>query len=63
MNDEDNPCIITIVITKATLARLQLIAGERGETEGFVWQLASDAVDEAALNAFRGRDDDPGRGL
>lgn len=57
----ENPCVMTIVVTKATLKRLKAIATENGQTEDQIWQLASDAVDEAALQAFRNRDDDPGR--
>lgn len=61
MSDEQNPCVMTIVVTKATLARLRHYGAEQGMTEDQVWQIASDAVDEAALQAFRNRDDDPGR--
>lgn len=58
---EINPCVMTIVVTKATLARLQLAAAEMGRDDEAIWQIASDVVDEAALQAFRNRDDDPGR--
>lgn len=62
MSDPDhNPCVMTIVVTKATVARLQLVAAEQGQTEDKIWQIASDAVDEAALQAFRNREDDPAK--
>jgi len=58
-----NPCVLTIVVTKATLARFQALATEEGSSADSIWQMASDAVDEAALQAFRNRDDDPGRNI
>lgn len=58
----ENPCVFTVVVTRATLARLQLSADEISDGRE-VWQLASDAIDEYVLGLFRNRKDDPGRGL
>lgn len=63
MSDELNPCVMTIVVTKATLARLRRAAEEMGRDDEALWQIASDMVDEAALQAFRNMDDDPGKGI
>lgn len=60
MSERNTDNVFTIVVTRATLARLQKAAEEMSDGRE-VWQLASDAVDEAALNAFRGRNDDPGK--
>lgn len=57
--EKENPCVFTIVVTKATLARLEHSAQELQDGRE-PWQLASDAVDEYCLDIYRNRNDDPG---
>lgn len=49
-----------IALSPAAMERLRVIAEERDEK---IETLAENAVEEAALDYFRRRDDDPGRGL
>lgn len=48
--------MLHVVIDKDTQLRLEQIAREKGMTPE---ELGGYAVDEAALNEFRGRNDDP----
>ena len=49
---------ITIVLVPAAQLRLEMIARETGRT---IENLAADAVEEAALDYFRRRKDDPAK--
>lgn len=60
---DEHSGVLTIVVSKATIARLWMHAAEMGRGDDYLWQPASDAVDEAALNAFSGRADDPARAV
>lgn len=62
--------MLHVMVDAQTLARLRVVAAETfdqraagdAELDRQLEELAENAVAEAALNAFRNRADDPGRG-